>query len=59
MEKGKTFGATYGIRPPDEFRMIKKNGDVIAVESSWLYIDFEGQPASLSFIRNVTERKQA
>jgi PAS domain S-box-containing protein len=59
IERGKTFGATYGVRPPDEFRMTKKNGEVIAVESSWLYIEFEGKPASLSFIRNISERKQA
>jgi PAS domain S-box-containing protein len=59
IQRGKEFGATYGTRPPDEFRMTKKNGDVIAVESSWLYVDFEGKPASLSFMRNVTERKQA
>jgi PAS domain S-box-containing protein len=45
--------------PPEEFRMIKKSGDLVNVESSWLYIEFEGKPASLSFIRDVTVRKQA
>lgn len=59
VERGKTLGAQHGKRPPDEFRMIKKSGEVIAVESSWLYIDFEGKPASLSFMRNVSERKRA
>jgi PAS domain S-box-containing protein len=45
--------------PPEEFRMIKKGGDLVSVESSWLIIDFEGKPATLSFIRDVTERKLA
>jgi PAS domain S-box-containing protein len=50
---------TSPVRPPDEFRMLKKSGEIVAVESSWLYIDFEGEPATLSFLRDVTERKHA
>jgi PAS domain S-box-containing protein len=44
--------------PTDEFRLLKNDGEVISVERTWIYIDFEGQPAALNFIRDVTRRKQ-
>ena len=42
-----------------EFRGIRADGSVIWVEISSSLIDYEGQPASLGYMRDITERKKA
>src|SRR5438445_5200520 len=44
---------------PKEYRLIRADGSIVAVECSSLPIDFEGSPAILSFLRDITERKEA
>lgn len=41
-----------------EYRGIKKDGAVIFVEASVAATVYQGEPASLSYLRDVTERKQ-
>ncbi len=41
------------------YRVLRKNGQVRWVEISSLLIDWEGQPATLNFIKDITERKLA
>jgi PAS domain S-box-containing protein len=50
--------------PPDgstarEYRLVGKNGRYVFVEASSMPIDFEGGPALLTFMRDVTKRKEA
>jgi len=42
-----------------ETRMLDRNGRVFNVENSRAIISYEGQPASLVLVRDVTERKRA
>ena len=44
--------------PPDELRIRAKNGEYVAAEATWIYIEFEGKPATLSFIRDMRQRKK-
>ncbi len=50
-----------GKHAPDkyEFRGIRKDGGVVYIENSATTIIFKGDRASLTFLRDVTERKQA
>ncbi|MBA4389772.1 MAG: hypothetical protein C0399_02410 [Syntrophus sp. (in: bacteria)] len=41
-----------------EFRGIKKNGAVLVIEASVAGIPFRGKPASLAFLRDITERRK-
>jgi len=43
---------------PREYRLMKRDGSTVTVECSSLPIEFEGAPAILTFLRDVTERKQ-
>ena len=43
--------------PLQEFRMVKKGGGVVHVEVLSLPIEYGGEPAILSFARDLTERK--
>ena len=45
--------------PPQEFRMIRGDGQVVEVESTGTGTLFLGQPATLVIIKDVTERKRA
>jgi len=44
--------------PPREYRLLRRDGRPIIVECSSLAIEFEGAPAILTFLRDVTERKE-
>jgi two-component system cell cycle sensor histidine kinase/response regulator CckA len=50
--RGEDISATHS------FRVISKAGKEIWVEDTAIRIDWEGQPASLNFVRNITERKK-
>lgn len=41
-----------------EIRMVKKNGEVIDVEVSATRIIYQGEPAALSYLRDITLRKK-
>ncbi|MFB0557857.1 MAG: PAS domain S-box protein [Candidatus Bathyarchaeia archaeon] len=41
-----------------EFKMLRTDGTIIDVETYVSLIEYEGKPASLTFNRNVTERKK-
>ncbi len=45
--------------PRYEFKGIKQNGDAIYIEVSATMIVYGGYPASLAFLRDITERKKA
>jgi PAS domain S-box-containing protein len=46
------------LSPVWETKLLHKNGTKLHVESSGGYIQFEGKPADLIFIRDITGRKQ-
>ncbi|PWR76347.1 PAS domain S-box protein [Methanospirillum stamsii] len=50
-----------GEHPPSryQFRMLKKNGEIMWVEISAVLFEWEGAPATLNFLVDVTERIQA
>lgn len=47
------------VPPVYEFRIIDKDGRTRWLENNGVVIEWNGKPASLNFIRNVTERKNA
>jgi PAS domain S-box-containing protein len=49
-----------GNKVPDEnyFRFIKKSGEIRWAQMNTVAIDWEGQPATLNFVNDVTERKR-
>jgi PAS domain S-box-containing protein len=42
-----------------DFRALKKNGESVWVQVSAVLVDWHGEPATLSFISDITRRKQA
>jgi PAS domain S-box-containing protein len=44
--------------PTAEFRLVRPDGRVVSVESSSLTLEFEGAPAILTILRDVTTRKE-
>jgi two-component system cell cycle sensor histidine kinase/response regulator CckA len=42
----------------DSFRVISKAGKEIWVENTAIRVTWEGQPATLNFVRNITEKKK-
>ena len=52
-ERGEPVPGVY------EYRIGRSNGEVRTVETSAVAITFNGQPATLAVLRDVTERKQA
>jgi PAS domain S-box-containing protein len=50
--------ATSEPAPPREYRLVARDGRAVSVECSSLAIEFEGAPAFLTFMRDVTERKE-
>jgi PAS domain S-box-containing protein len=51
--KGENFESRYA------FRFISKNGDIKWIELGATLIDFEGKPATLNFVSDITERKES
>lgn len=51
----------HGENPPCHyvFRLVKKNGEITWVEISAVLIEWEGAPATLNFLSDVSERVQA
>ncbi|MCX6688629.1 MAG: PAS domain S-box protein [Methanoregula sp.] len=47
------------ISPRYQFRLLRKDGSIKWVEIGAVLIDWEGRPASLNFLTDVTERKRA
>lgn len=45
--------------PPQQFRMIRADGQVVEVESTDISTLFQGQTATLVIIKDITERKRA
>jgi PAS domain S-box-containing protein len=45
--------------PPQELKYVRLDKEVIDVEATGTYIEYSGKPATLSVIRDITERKQA
>ncbi len=41
-----------------QFRFLKKDGTIVWIEMSGVKIDWEGRPATLNFISDISERKQ-
>jgi len=56
----RTEGRQHGENHPKryEFKMRRTDGRIIDVETYVSLIDYEGKPASLSFNRNITDRKR-
>jgi two-component system NtrC family sensor kinase len=48
-----------GFEPRYTFRFIAKNGDIKWLELGAALITFEGRPATLNFVTDIIERKQA
>jgi PAS domain S-box-containing protein len=42
--------------PPKEYPATRRDGTILTVEISSIFIDYEGKPAVLAFARDVTER---
>jgi len=42
-----------------ELKLLRRDGTRIDVETQTTLIEYEGKPAALSFVRDITERKQA
>jgi PAS domain S-box-containing protein len=45
------------ILPAVEYRMLRKDGSAVHVEILSMPVEYEGQPAALSFARDLTERR--
>jgi len=45
-------------QPASEYRLIRRDGDVVSAEVLSMLVDYDGAPALLAFARDVTERKQ-
>ena len=50
--KGKKLPSTYS------FRVVRKNGDEIWANLNTAFISWEGRPATLTFLRDITEQKE-
>ena len=49
-----------GQEPPNiySFRIVDKSGEVLSVELSAVFINWEGRPATLNFLRDITAQKR-
>ncbi len=50
--EGQKFTGTYS------FRQLKKSGQELWVEINAVFIEWEGRPATLNFLRDITEKKK-
>ncbi len=57
--KERTLARQRGEEPPHQYELsiIRKDGAEVSVETNASYIEYEGRPASLSFLRDISERK--
>jgi len=46
------------VQPRYELTLVRKNGDKFPAEVHVSYIEYEGKPCSLSYTRDITERKR-
>jgi len=51
--RGEQFESVY------EFNALRKNGELVPVEIRVAVLEWEGRPATLNFLIDITERKQA
>ena len=51
-QRGEPFPSRYG------FKGVKKDGTTIFIEASVASIGYHGEPASLAYLRDITERRQ-
>jgi PAS domain S-box-containing protein len=49
---------THGATPPGERRMVRRDGHVFYGEGEAARLDFDGVPANVVFLRDVTERRE-
>jgi PAS domain S-box-containing protein len=47
-----------GALPPQEYRMLRKDGGIVHTEIVSMIIDYDGKPHVIAFGRDLTERKQ-
>ncbi len=47
-----------GALPPQEYRMVRKDGGLVHAEIVSMIIEFDGKPHVIAFGRDLTERKQ-
>jgi len=47
-----------GALPPQEYRMVRKDGGIVHAEIVSMIIEFDGKPHVIAFGRDLTERKQ-
>ncbi|MGZ3419456.1 MAG: hybrid sensor histidine kinase/response regulator [Polyangiales bacterium] len=59
LERRHSIESSTTLREPREYRLLRKGGAEVAVECSSLAIEFEGEPAILTFMRDVTARKES
>jgi PAS domain S-box-containing protein len=59
LEKYEAWIAGTELKVPYERRLVRKNGSTIHAELSAGYITYEGRPAVIVGLRDVTERKRA
>jgi PAS domain S-box-containing protein len=58
MERMRAIYTTGTPNPPEEHRIIRKDGSVAIAELTGVIIDWGGEPAVVTFSRDVTERKR-
>ncbi|MFZ6016656.1 MAG: CBS domain-containing protein [Nitrospirota bacterium] len=59
LESLSKFSDNQGVRSLSEFRMMHKNGEGIYMEVLSTLIQYEGKPAILTTLRDITNRKKA
>jgi PAS domain S-box-containing protein len=58
-DRRRTILEGTGRTPPREYRIVRRDGRIVWVECVSLAIDFEGSPAMLTFMRDISERREA
>lgn len=58
--RARTLRRQRGEEEPEryEFKLLRRDGTSIDVETHTTFIEYEGKPAALSFVRDITERKR-
>jgi PAS domain S-box-containing protein len=58
MERHKRRLDGHAVSPNYSFRAVKKSGEILWVEVSKVLITWEGRPAILTFLRDITQQKK-